>query len=106
MEQELDLFYLPHAQGRPQEEEEEVELTDRDMVVAYYDGDRLDLGEMVREQIFLACRCKRAVPRGLPGLCPSCGAEPQPGAVRVPAARRAPSDPATSPPLQQAVRQG
>ena len=36
--QELDLFYLPRAAGPPQEQEEEVELSDRDVVVGYYDG--------------------------------------------------------------------
>ena len=44
LEQELDLFYLPHDANQEQEEEDEVELSDRDVVVAYYEGDRLDLG--------------------------------------------------------------
>ena len=38
------------------EAEEDDELSDREMVVAYYDDGRLDLGEMMREQLFLGSR--------------------------------------------------
>jgi len=73
--QEVDLFYLPRTTGQPaaQEEEEEVELTDHDVVVGYYDGDRLDLGEVVREQIFLGLPLKRLCREDCQGLCPRCG---------------------------------
>ena len=73
LEQELDLFYLPHQEDEV-EEEDEVELTDRDVVVAYYQGDRLDLGEMIREQFFLAVPMKRLCGEDCRGRCPSCGA--------------------------------
>jgi len=73
IEQELDLFYLPRERARPMDEEEEVELTDRDVVVSYYDGDRLDLGEVVREQVFLAVPLKRLCREECRGLCPTCG---------------------------------
>ncbi len=71
--QELDLFYLPRAQGRPQEQEEEVELTDREVVVGYYDGERLDLGEVLREQIVLGLPLRRLCREDCLGRCPSCG---------------------------------
>src|SRR5438552_782832 len=45
--QQLDLFYLPHQKG--EDDEDEVELTERDMVVAYYAGGKLDLGDLIRE---------------------------------------------------------
>jgi uncharacterized protein len=73
LEQDLDLFYLPHRPDDDQEEEDEVELTDRDMVVGYYKGDRLDLGEVVREQCFLALPLKRLCREECRGRCPSCG---------------------------------
>lgn len=72
--QELDLFYLPHQQGEI-EEEDEVELKDRDMVVAYYDRDRLDLGEVIREQLFLAAPAKALCREECRGRCPSCAAD-------------------------------
>jgi uncharacterized protein len=71
--QELDLFYLPRAAGQPEAEEEEVELSDRDVVVGYYDADRLDLGEVVREQILLALPLKPLCRADCQGLCPRCG---------------------------------
>lgn len=72
LEQDLDLFYL---RRRPEDagEEDEVELSDREMVVAYYEGDELDLGEMVREQFFLAVPLKRLCREECRGLCPTCG---------------------------------
>jgi uncharacterized protein len=72
LDQELDLFYLPHEAGQ-QEEEDEVELSDRDVVVAYYEGDRLDLGEVIREQLFLAVPLARQCREDCKGLCPRCG---------------------------------
>jgi uncharacterized protein len=72
--QDLDLFYLPRReQPQGNEEEDEVGLSDRDMVVAYYRGDKLDLGEAVREQLFLALPMKRLCGEACRGLCPSCG---------------------------------
>lgn len=73
LEQELDLFYLSHRPDDDREEEDEVELSDRDMVVAYYRGERLDLGEVVREQCFLTLPLKRLCREDCRGRCPSCG---------------------------------
>jgi uncharacterized protein len=76
LEQELDLFYLPREKDRKakaEEEEEGVELTDRDVVVGYYDGESLDLGAVVREQLFLALPMKRLCREDCQGLCPTCG---------------------------------
>jgi uncharacterized protein len=70
--QNVELFYLPHREE--DEEEDEVDLQDRDMVVAYYAGDLLDLGEVVREQFFLAAPMKRLCREDCAGLCPTCGA--------------------------------
>jgi len=71
--QELDLFYLPRAAEEPQAQEEEVELSDRDVVVGYYEADRLDLGEVVREQILLGLPLKPLCRPDCQGLCPRCG---------------------------------
>jgi uncharacterized protein len=73
--QELDFFYLPRAaDAAREEEEEEVELKDRDMVVTYYQGDQLDLGDMIREQLFLAAPVKPLCRDDCQGRCPECGA--------------------------------
>jgi uncharacterized protein len=73
VDQDLDLFYLPHQANAADDEEDEIELTGRDMVVAYYREGRLDLGDMVREQFFLALPMKRVCRQDCAGLCPICG---------------------------------
>ncbi len=73
VDQELDLFYLPHRPGSD-EAEDEVELSDRDMVVAFYEGERLDLGQVLREQFLLAQPMKKLCREDCRGLCPACGA--------------------------------
>lgn len=70
--QQLDLFYLPRL-PRQQEEEEDVLLQDRELVVAYYAAGRIDLGETVREQLLLALPMKRLCREDCRGLCPVCG---------------------------------
>ena len=39
-----------------------------------YDGDRIDLDEIVREQILLALPTRQLCAEDCKGLCPSCGA--------------------------------
>jgi uncharacterized protein len=41
--------------------------------VAYYDHDQIDLGEMVREQLFLGVPMRRLCREDCKGLCPECG---------------------------------
>jgi uncharacterized protein len=72
VDRQLDLFYLPRL-PRQQEEEEDVELQDRDLVVAYYAAGRIDVGDAVREQLILALPMKRLCREGCRGLCPVCG---------------------------------
>lgn len=71
VEHGLDLFYLPHQPGEETEDEEEI--TERDLVVAYHREGRLDLGEMVREQLLLTLPMKRLCREDCLGLCPTCG---------------------------------
>jgi uncharacterized protein len=74
LDEDLDLFFMPHGpEADADEEEQDVELSDRDMVVAYYDGGRIDVGEMVREQMHLAVPLRRLCREDCRGLCPSCG---------------------------------
>ena len=97
--QELDLFYLPQIAGQQEAQEEEVELSDRDVVVGYYTGDCLDLGEVLREQILLALPLKPLCRDDCRGLCTRCGAnrntspcgcvpEKEPGDLRLEPLRR------------------
>ena len=94
--QELDLFYLPRAAGRPQEQEEEVELSDREVVVGYYDGEKLDLGEVMREQILLGLPLKPLCREDCRGRCVSCGQNLNQGVCACPPAEE-PVDPRLAP---------
>ena len=70
----VDLFYLPrHKESQAEEQDADVQLSDHQMVVAYYDQDLLDLGEMVREQIFLLVPMRRLCREDCRGICPECG---------------------------------
>ncbi len=57
--------------------------------MAYYKDGRLDLGEIVREQLFLTLPMKRLCREELPGAVPDLRHEPQRGSLRLPASRGA-----------------
>jgi uncharacterized protein len=95
--QELDLFYLPRQTGQPQEQEEEVELDDHDVVVGYYDGEQLDLGEVVREQVLLGLPLKPLCREVCLGLCPTCGKNRNAGACGCPPPAEEAGDPRLEP---------
>lgn len=68
---EFDLFY------RPSEESEthgELALKEGEIEIAFYDGDGLELEEILREQVLLALPMQRLCREGCKGLCPICGA--------------------------------
>jgi uncharacterized protein len=73
VDERLDLFFMPRRQGEDEEQEEDVRLADRDLVVGYYEGGRLDLGDVLREQLLLSLPLKRVCREACQGLCPSCG---------------------------------
>ena len=69
----IELVYLPRDPAESADEDA-VGLSDRDMVVAYYEGEQLDLGEMVREQLLLNLSMKRLCREDCRGICAQCGA--------------------------------
>jgi uncharacterized protein len=54
---------------------ENVELQAEDLKLAAYEGDAVDLDELVREQILLAIPSHRLCGEGCKGLCPKCSAD-------------------------------
>ena len=77
----VDLTYVPDRAmvGTPAKDkghggaDEEVELQDEDLNTAYYHDHVLDLGEMLREQFYLALPMHPLCRPDCRGLCPSCG---------------------------------
>jgi uncharacterized protein len=54
--------------------DDELELDERELDVAFLDGDVLDLAEVAVEQVMLALPMKVLCDDGCAGLCPQCGA--------------------------------
>ena len=51
----------------------DVELTEDDMEVEFIRGDVIDLGDIIREQIYLSMPMKGLCRENCSGLCPTCG---------------------------------
>ena len=64
------LLYLPYADNRG---EGEIEIEEEDLATAYYREDQIDLGQLMREQVFLVLPMKPLCGDGCRGLCPVCG---------------------------------
>ncbi|MBM3779868.1 MAG: DUF177 domain-containing protein [Acidimicrobiia bacterium] len=66
----FDHRYLPADEA---EADSEVEVADDDLDTSYYRDDRIDLGELVREQFYLSLPMKPLCSEECRGLCPQCG---------------------------------
>jgi uncharacterized protein len=66
----FDLLYVPHTANVG---EGEVAVEDDDLSVAYYRNDEIDLGQLMREQFYLALPMKPLCRESCRGLCPECG---------------------------------
>ena len=71
--EDVDLLYLPQSANVGPEDDEERELTEEDMSVAFYRAQQIDLRLMVWEQLNLALPMKPLCKEDCRGLCPQCG---------------------------------
>ena len=71
VDQRFDLRYQPHAQNTG---EGEREIEEDDLTTAFYENDEIDLGQLMREQFYLALPMKPLCSDDCKGLCPACGA--------------------------------
>lgn len=69
---EFNLTYLP-IEFCPTEREE-IRLTTKDLDISYYRDDKIEIHEMVREQIYLMIPIKSLCKEDCKGLCSGCGA--------------------------------
>src|SRR5215471_19185949 len=67
----FDLRYQPHAMNTG---EGEREIEEDDLTTAFYENDEIDLGQLMREQFYLALPMKPLCAVDCKGLCPICGA--------------------------------
>jgi len=70
VDQTFDLRYQPHAQNSG---EGEREIEEDDLTTAFYEHDEIDLGQLMREQFYLALPMKPLCTDACEGLCPVCG---------------------------------
>ncbi|MBP1634662.1 MAG: hypothetical protein H6Q10_1236 [Acidobacteria bacterium] len=68
----FDLLYAPHTENAAADEENQIE--EEDLGTAYYRDERIDLGQLQREQFYLAIPMKPLCRESCRGLCPQCGA--------------------------------
>jgi uncharacterized protein len=68
---DVDLTYVPEPTASA--DPDEVELNDEDLTTAYFRDQTLDLGEMLREQFYLAMPMRPLCSEDCKGLCPHCG---------------------------------
>jgi len=66
----FDLRYQPHAANTG---EGEKEIEEDDLTTAFYENDEIDLGQLMREQFYLALPMKPLCGDDCKGLCPMCG---------------------------------
>jgi len=73
MEVEFETAFIPQAKAAGATEN--VELHAEDMGLAAFEGDAIDLDELVREQLLLALPSRHLCREECAGLCPTCGAD-------------------------------
>ena len=66
------IFYIPSSGGS---QDEEVELTEHDLISVTYEGDEIDFTEEVAEQVLMEIPFKPLCREECKGLCPSCGTD-------------------------------
>ena len=70
VDQTFDGLFLPASANAGASEQE---VADEDLGVSFYTNETIDLGEVVREQCYLALPMKPLCRDGCRGLCPVCG---------------------------------
>jgi uncharacterized protein len=66
----FDLFYRP---AESPEEEEEVEISEGEAEIAFYEGAGIDLKDVLREHILLSMPMQHVCRADCQGICPVCG---------------------------------
>jgi DUF177 domain-containing protein len=72
------------------DEDQEIELTEKDTHTAFFSGTQLAIGEILREQILLALPMKALCRVDCKGLCPTCGINLNSGTCSCPAEKFSP----------------
>ena len=66
-------FALEYISGADYESSAAAELTEADMSVSVFDGEAIDIDEIVKEQILLTVPARTLCREDCKGICPECG---------------------------------
>jgi uncharacterized protein len=69
----FDLYFRERDESMFDEDENEIELSDKDTRTAFFSGTKLALAEILQEQVLLALPMKVLCKLDCKGLCPTCG---------------------------------
>ena len=72
IDKSFDLFFR-HRDEMAFDEDDEIELTERETRTAFFTGTQLAMGDIMREQVLLALPMKPLCKADCKGLCPVCG---------------------------------
>jgi uncharacterized protein len=70
LDQPFDLFYRPMSFIA---REEEVEIDEGEAEIGFYEGEGIELEDILREQVMLALPMQRVCSDACKGICPVCG---------------------------------
>jgi uncharacterized protein len=70
LETDLDLFYRPMSYIA---RDEEVEIDEGEAEIGFYEGEGMELEDVLREQILLLLPMQRVCREECKGICPLCG---------------------------------
>jgi uncharacterized protein len=70
LEAGFDLFYRPSADIA---HEEEVAIDEGEAEIGFYEGNGIELEDVIREQVMLALPMQRVCSEACKGICPKCG---------------------------------
>ncbi len=79
----FDLFFR-HRDELMFDEDDEIELTEKDTKTAFFTGTQLAIGDILREQVLLALPMKPLCRVDCEGLCPVCGTNLNSGGCNCP----------------------
>jgi len=66
-------FSLEYITGTEYESSAVVELTEAELAVSVFDGETIDVDEIVKEQVLLAVPTRMLCREDCKGICPECG---------------------------------
>ena len=69
----LDVLFLPEGEAVAAAANDEAEVREADTGVSFYRNETIDLGEMMRDEFYLALPMKPLCRTDCKGLCPVCG---------------------------------